>query len=57
MPTMPLDVTRRANRFCEQRWLLDTVINRDPSGIRDAWATWPVPTDTIRRATSADCAT
>ncbi|MDF5728459.1 MAG: prolyl oligopeptidase family serine peptidase [Rhizonema sp. PD38] len=27
MPTMPLDVTRRAKRFSEQRWLLDTVIN------------------------------
>lgn len=27
MPTIPLDVTRRAKRFCEQRWLLDAIIN------------------------------
>ncbi|MBV8884136.1 MAG: acetylxylan esterase [Chroococcidiopsidaceae cyanobacterium CP_BM_RX_35] len=27
MPTMPLDVTRRAKRFSEQRWLLDAIIN------------------------------
>ncbi len=26
MPTMPLDVTRRASRWSEQKWLLDTVI-------------------------------
>lgn len=27
MPTMPLDVTRRAQRFSEQRWLLDAIIS------------------------------